>query len=184
MLPNNEQLIAAHKANVEALIGLSQKAFEGAEKLVALNLKAARESLADAAELARAAVAAKDAQTLLQLQAEYLQPAAEKAAAYARSVYDVTTELQGEVAEMVESQAGDVQAKMKALVDAAAKNAPAGSENAVSLLKSTFAAANDAMGNASKAAKEAAGVMHANVRQFSAAVSKAKPAAAKGRRSA
>lgn len=183
MLPN-EQLVAAHKANVEALIGLSQKAFEGAEKLVALNLKAARDSMDDAAELARAAVAAKDAQTLLQLQAEYLQPAAEKVAAYARSVYDVTTALQGEVAEMVESQAADVQAKMKALVEAAAKNAPAGSENAVSLMKSTFAAANDALGNASKAAKEATGVMHANVRQFSTAVSKVKPVAPKARRRA
>ena len=183
MLPN-EQLIAANKANVEAMIGLSQKAFEGAEKLVALNLKAARESMTDAVEMTRAAVAAKDAQTLLQLQAGYLQPAAEKAAAYARSVYDLTTEMQAEVAEMVESQAYDVQAKMKALVEAAAKNAPAGSENAVSMLKSTFAAANDALDNANKAAKQAAGVMHANVRQLSTAVSKVKPVATKGRRAA
>ena len=34
-----EQSDAAHKANVETLFGLTNKAFEGVEKLVELNLK-------------------------------------------------------------------------------------------------------------------------------------------------
>ena len=175
MMPT-DQLIAASKANVEAMIGLSQKAFEGAEKIVELNMSVARESMAEAAELARAAAAARDVQTLMQLQSEMLQPTAEKAAAYARSVYDVTTGLNSEVAELIEEQAADIQAKMKALVEATAKNAPAGSENAVSLFKSTFAAANDAFEQANKAAKEAASAVDSNVRQFTKTVNKAKPA--------
>ena len=36
-----EQLMAAHKANVETLFGLTTKAFEGVEKLVELNLQVA-----------------------------------------------------------------------------------------------------------------------------------------------
>ena len=51
-----EQMIAAHKANVETLFGLTAKAFEGVEKLVELNLQVARASLSEAAETAQAAM--------------------------------------------------------------------------------------------------------------------------------
>ena len=37
-----EQILAAHKANVETLFGLTTKAFEGIEKLVELNVTASR----------------------------------------------------------------------------------------------------------------------------------------------
>ncbi|WP_337877665.1 phasin family protein, partial [Caldimonas sp.] len=69
MMMTAEQLVAAHKANVETLFGLTQKAFEGVEKLVELNLQVAKASLAEAAEHAQAALSVKDAQELLALQA-------------------------------------------------------------------------------------------------------------------
>ena len=34
-----EQIMASHKANIETLFGLTQKAFEGVEKLVELNVE-------------------------------------------------------------------------------------------------------------------------------------------------
>ena len=77
-----EQVVAAHKANVETLFGLTGKAFEGVEKLVELNLQVAKAALGEVAENARAALSVKDAQELLALQASMLQPAAEKAASY------------------------------------------------------------------------------------------------------
>jgi hypothetical protein len=52
-----EQLIAAHKANVETLFDLTNKAFEGVEKLVELNLQVARTTLTEASETAQAALA-------------------------------------------------------------------------------------------------------------------------------
>ena len=64
-----EQLMAAHKANVEILFGLTNKAFEGVEKLVELNLQVAKSSLAEAAETTTAALSVKDAQELMALQA-------------------------------------------------------------------------------------------------------------------
>ena len=45
-----EQLLAAQKANVETLFGLTTKAFEGVEKLVELNVTASKAALAEAAE--------------------------------------------------------------------------------------------------------------------------------------
>ena len=84
-----EQVVAAHKANVETLFGLTNKAFEGVEKLVELNLQVAKAALGEVADTTRAALSVKDAQELLALQATLLQPAAEKAASYSRHLYDI-----------------------------------------------------------------------------------------------
>ena len=48
------------------------------------------------------------------------------------------------------------------MVDTAVKNAPAGTENAVALVKSAVAAANNAYESVQKAAKQAADVAEAN----------------------
>ena len=84
-----EQLLAAQKANVETLFDLTNKAFEGMEKLVELNLQVAKTSLGEAAETTKTVLSVKDAQELMSLQAGLLQPAAEKAAAYSRHLYDI-----------------------------------------------------------------------------------------------
>ena len=84
-----EQIAAANKANLETLFGLTNKAFEGVEKLVELNLQVAKAALAETAENTKAVLAVKDAQELLALQAALLQPSAEKAAAYSRHLYDI-----------------------------------------------------------------------------------------------
>ena len=55
-----EQVVAAHKANVETLFGLTGKAFEGVEKLVELNLQVAKAALGEVAENACAALSVKD----------------------------------------------------------------------------------------------------------------------------
>ncbi len=72
-----EQLMAAQKANVETLFGLTNKAFEGVEKLIELNIQTAKAAMTEAAEAARAAFSVKDVQELLALQAGILQPTAE-----------------------------------------------------------------------------------------------------------
>ena len=71
-----EQMLAAHKANIETLFGLTNKAFEGVEKLVELNLTASRAALTEAATHTRAVLSVKDAQELVALQASLFQPLA------------------------------------------------------------------------------------------------------------
>ena len=157
-----EQMIAAHKANVETLFGLTHKAFEGVEKLVELNLQVAKASLIEVAEATKAAMSVKDAQELLALQTSLLQPSAEKAAAYSRHLYDIAASTNAEVTKVAESTIADTQKKMLSVVDTAVKNAPAGTENAVALVKSAVAAANNAYESVHKAAKQAAEVAEAN----------------------
>ena len=177
-----EQVVAAHKANVETLFGLTNKAFEGVEKLVELNLQVAKAALGEVADNTRAALSVKDAQELLALQATMLQPAAEKAASYSRHLYDIAAATQAEVAKVAETQLADAQKNFASTVDAALKNAPAGSENAVALVKSAMAAANNAYESVSKAAKQAADVAEANFTAVTNTAVKASQAATKAKR--
>ena len=140
-----EQVMASHKANVETLMGLTSKAFEGVEKIVELNLSASKAAMAETAEHAKAVLSVKDAQELMALQSGLLQPLAEKTAAYSRHLYDIASGSTAEFAKSFEGQAADAQKSFMGLVDNAAKNAPAGSETAVAVMKSAVAASSNAL---------------------------------------
>jgi phasin family protein len=157
-----EQILAAHKANVETLFGLTTKAFEGVEKLVELNVTASKAALTEAAGTAQAVLSVKDAQELLALQASLFQPLAEKTAAYIRHLYDIASGTGAEFGKAFEAQATDAQKKFMAVVDNAAKNAPAGSETAVAVFKSAVAAGTNALESVQKAVKQATDVAEAN----------------------
>ena len=174
-----DQILAAQKANVETLFGLTNKAFEGVEKLVELNLQVAKTAMNEVAETTIAALSVKDAQELLALQASLLQPSAEKAASYSRHLYDIFAGTNAEVTKVAESQITDAQKKVLAAVDTAVKNAPAGTENAVALVKSAVAAANNAYESVHKAAKQAADMVEANFNAVTTTAVKASQAAAK-----
>jgi len=174
-----DQLLANHKANVESLFDLTQKAFEGVEKLVELNLQVAKATMGETADTVRAALSAKDAQELMSLQASLLQPAAEKAAAYSRHLYDIATATTASISKQVEEQMGEAQKALMANVETAVKNAPAGSENVAALMKSAVTAANNAYESAQKAAKQAAEVAEANMQAMTANVAKVAPKAAR-----
>jgi len=175
-----EQVMASQKATLETLLGLTSKAFEGVEKIVELNLTASKAALAETGETAKAFLSAKDAQELLALQSGLLQPLAEKTAAYSRHLYDIATGSTAELNKAFEGQAAEAQQKFMGLVDNVAKNAPAGSESAVAVMKSAVAAASNAMESVQKAVQQATEVAEANFNAVSAtAVNAAKPAAKK-----
>jgi phasin family protein len=177
-----EQVVAANKANVETLFGLTNKAFEGVERLVELNLQVAKAAMTEAAEGAKAALSVKDAQELLALQAGLLQPSAEKAVAYGRHVYDIAATTNAEVGKVAETQMAEFQKKFLAGVDTAIKNAPAGTESAVSLVKSAIAAANNAYESVQKAAKQAADIADANFQAVTNTAVKATQTTSKSKR--
>jgi phasin family protein len=157
-----EQVLATQKANVETLFGLTNKAFAGVEKLVELNITASKAALAEASDSAKAALSVKDAQELLALQAGLFQPLAEKTASYSRHLYDIATSTGSEFTSAFEAQAAEGQKKFMSLVDNAAKNAPAGSETAVAVMKSAVSAANNAFESVQKAVKQASDLAEQN----------------------
>jgi phasin family protein len=179
-----EQLLATHKANLETFFSLGAKAFEGVEKLVELNIQTAKTSLEEISEHTKAVLSVKDAQELVALHSSLLQPSAEKVAAYSRHIYDIATATGSEVTKVTEGQVSEAQKKFLSVVDNAVKNAPAGSENAVVLVKSAVAAANNAFDSVQKAAKQAADVAEANFQAMTNTAVKATQASSKTRKSA
>jgi phasin family protein len=178
-----EQLLAAHKANVETLFGLTQKAFEGLERLVELNMQLAKAAMVDAADGTRAVLSVKDAQELLALQQKMLMPTAEKATTYGRQAYEIAAAASAEAGKVAEAQMADVQKAMRAMVDNAVMNAPAGSESAVALVQSAMSAAQNAFESVQQASRQAANVAQASFQTMTETAAKAtRPTAGRGKR--
>lgn len=176
-----EQVLAANKANVETLFGLTGKAYEGVEKLVELNLSTAKAMLAESANQAQTVLGVKDAQELLALQTTLLQPLGEKAASYGREVYDIAAATGAEFGRAFEAQFAEAQKKFLDIVDSTAQNAPAGSETAVALMKSAVATASNVLETAQKSAKQAVAMAESNFKAATAGAVDAGKAAAKKR---
>ncbi len=182
---NTQQIIAAQQAQIESFFDLSSKAFSNMEKVVELNLATARASLSESADLAKAALTAKDPQSLMALQTAMLQPSAEKATAYGRHLAEIAKSAQADVVAVAEAQVAAVQRGLHQLVDVAVKNAPAGTESGVALVKQAVEAANSAYANVQKAAKQATDIAEANFNAVTDTAFKAAKAAGKaGRKSA
>ena len=157
-----DQILSAQKAHFETLFGLTSKAFEGVEKLVELNVTASRAAVAEAAQHTQAVLSVKDAQELLTLQAGLFQPLAEKTASYSRHLYDIASNTAGEFNKTLEAQSTEARKNFNALLDNTTKNAPAGSESAVAMVKSAVSAANNAFESVQKAVKQASDMAEAN----------------------
>jgi len=176
-----DQVLASQKASIETMFGLTHKAFEGVEKLVELNVQASKAALSESANHAQAVLGVKDAQELLALQASLMQPLAEKAAAYSRHLYDIASGTSAEFSKAVEGHSAEIQSKFISLVDSAAKNAPAGSETAVAVMKSAVSAATNAFESVQKAVKQASDMAEANFAAVSSTAVNATKTASKKR---
>ena len=173
MTVNPEKFVAANKAAVDSLLSVANTALASAERIAALNLNTARATLEDSVAGVKAIAGAKNAQDIAAVATSLTQPAVEKATAYARSVYEITSQTQGELTKMIEAQFGDFQKTVAGLVEQAAKAAPAGSEGAVAAVQSAIAAATSAFGNMNVAAKQFAEQAQANVAAATQAVTAA-----------
>ncbi|MBS1219639.1 MAG: granule-associated-like protein [Proteobacteria bacterium] len=154
MYQTPEQLIAMNKANLESAMRFAGVAIEGAERMIDLQMKAAKSAFADGLESAKALAAVKDLTQLAALKDNLAQPSMEKATAYAKSIYDVATETQAGFNKLIEAQVAQFNKEVVAGLDKLVKTAPAGSEVGIAAVKSGIAAVNSAYDNLSKVAKQ------------------------------
>lgn len=157
-----DKFAETNKAGVEALLGFAQAQFSAMERLAQLNIESAREALSDSAEHIKSLLEAKDPQDLIKLNAAAAQPAIAKAMTYSKSVYDVAAQAQSTVTKLVETHAADINKAFVTLLDNISKNAPVGSDAAVSAMKTALAAYNTAYDSLSRVAKQAAEVVEVN----------------------
>ena len=176
-----EQLIALNKANLEIAMRFAGVALQGAERMIDLQLKAAKTAFADGIEGAKALASVKDIQQFAALKDNLAQPSIEKATAYAKSVYDVAATTQAELGKLAEAQVADFNKQVVTVLDKMVQNAPAGSAVGVAAIKSAIAAVNASYDNLSKAGKQFAEAGKSNLdavaKQTAGGAKKAKKAA-------
>lgn len=176
-----EQIQATNKATVEAALALAATQFGAIEKLASLHANAVKAVFEDSVANTRALAGAKDVQEFVNLQTTFAQPVIEKAIAYSRSVYEVASQTNAEFSKIAERRVAEWNENFVTLLDKAARNAPAGSDVAVTAVKQMIAAANSAYDNLTKVAKQATEIAEANVTAATETVkglaSKAKKAA-------
>ncbi len=185
MFSNADQLSNATKASIDnqlaAMSDLANKALQSVAELVELNLATAKDSLATTSAAAQQMLAAKDAQEVLSLSSQQAQPNAEKALAYGRHLASIATKAQADFTKATEARIAETTKQVNKLIDDLSKAAPAGSENAIALLKASVANANAAYEQVSKASKHAIENLEENfneaAKHFTAATEK--PARAK-----
>ncbi len=167
-----EQIAAAQKANLETLSGLTNQALQSIEKLIELNMHIAKQSLGESMSSAKKALEVKDIQQLLAHQAETVQPMAEKMMAYSRHLYELAHETQANFTKSAEKEFQLGQKKMNALVEDWTKNAPAGSDAAVNVMKQAIASAANVFETSQKAVQHAVEVAQTNLNNATSAVEK------------
>jgi phasin family protein len=165
-----EQITSAQKNNLNVFFGFTETAFSGVEKLVELNLAAAKAAFSENVHHVQSMISIKDPAEIVALQSSFYQPIAEKSAAYSRHVYEIATSTSSELSKSIESNTQETQQAFMSMMDGATKNAPQGTEAAVAMFKNAMTASQNAIDTAQKAIKQVTETAEANIQ---AAVSSA-----------
>jgi phasin family protein len=158
-----EQLITAQKANAAALSAMTNQAFEGLQRLIKLNMQAARSVLGESEAYWQGALSCKTPEEFLAWRTNSMQPAAQHALSYSRQLYDIASDSQVEWITAATAQYQHHSRTIQTLVDNLAKDAPARPEAAVAMVKSAFSTASDACETLRKAAEQAVQVAKGNL---------------------
>lgn len=135
-----EQFSSATKSSLESQLtrfsALTGHVFTGMERLLALNLAAAKASAEVSLAATSQLASARDPKEFFSLIQS--TPTAEKLASYSHHLTEILSATRAEFAREAQAQIIETRAKVTALVEEAAKNAPPAAGKAVAMLKSVM----------------------------------------------
>ena len=175
-----EQFADIGKVNYANVVKLASLSLENTEKIVKLNLTAAKAALAQGVESAQAVASVKDVQELVALRAKFTEAGVQAATGYSKTLYELASEAQAEYTAFAEEAWATYTKGVAAFVDKASKAAPAGTDVGFNAFKSTFAASTAAFDQFQKATKQVVNLADANFRAAAAQATKT----VKGKRAA
>jgi len=176
--PNIEQLTAAQKANAEVMLALVRTAFNGVERLTALNMAASREFFNNTVASTQQLLSAKDANAVAKLNSELAKPGVEKIVDYSRSVYDLVTQMQKEITSVMEAQYSTFTQNAQSAVEKATASAPVGGDVFAATMQSMLGASTKAFDQMNSMAKQLSDIAEANMQVAAKAAAPAKSATA------
>jgi phasin family protein len=167
MFPSIEELMKAQADAFKASNTVASTAFDGAKRLLELNVQAARAGMEESNAQLKALMAAKDVKALndmlTDLFTQYSKPDPSKTVAYVKQVYDISSATGGEVTALIEKQVSASQKQLLEAVDTLARSAPSGSEGAVNALRQSVITANAAYEQVNAATRQVLGMIDAHL---------------------
>lgn len=119
-----KEVMETQKAALDAMMAVQGSIFTGFEKLVDLNLKVMKATMDEVSQKTQEAMGVKDAQEAVAMSSSLVQPAAEKAVAYGKHVYDIVAGVQADLAKLTEGKMAEGQKSLTELVEQFSRNAP------------------------------------------------------------
>ena len=166
-MSSTEQFSAAARNQLEAQLNLTttltDKMIDSMEKMMGLNLQAAKAAMEASVSSAHKLLSAKDPQEFFSLSAAQTQPQAEVAMTYGRHLASIASSTQIELNKAAETQLSENSRKLASMFDEVTKLAPAGSENAVAMIKSAIDNASASYEQLTKSTKMAVEAMETNM---------------------
>ena len=154
MITQPEKLMKMQADALEASRQAAAKTLEGWQKLAELNLQTARASLEQSSEQINALLAARDTKALADLVTSFARPPQDQFSAYAKAVYSIYRDANQDFTSMLDKQVSASNRQLAESVETFARNAPAGSEGVVSLIRQSIAAAQTAYDQVNQAGRQ------------------------------
>jgi phasin family protein len=164
----NEYFADFNKSTADQATKLANATFVGLEQLVNLNLSAAKTAFELNTKNFKALSEITDVQGLVAFRAKVTESGVENVLSYSRDAYEVVSGAQAEVSKVMEAGMSTLNKNLASVVDKAVKSAPAGSDVAVTALKSTMAATSAAIDSLTKASRQVVDFTDASVRAATA----------------
>lgn len=171
MLNSPEQFTAAARnqfaSQLQLATAVTDSMIDSMEKVFGLNLQAAKATLESSVGNVQQLLSIKDPQEFLSASSTQVQPQADIMLTYARHLATIATTTQVELAKAAETQVSESSRQMVSLLDELSKFAPAGSETAVSMMKSAIDNVSSGYAQLNRSAKVAIDAMESNMQAAS-----------------
>lgn len=168
-----EQLSASARHQMQAQLGLATSLagtmIDSVEKIIGLNLNAAKASLETSLASTQQLLAARDPQEFFSLTTHQAQPHAEIALTYGHHLASIASGTHVELTRVAEDQLAKSSRQMVSMLGQLEQMAPTGSEGALSLMKSALDNVSAGYGQFARNSKLAVETMESSFRAASAA---------------
>jgi phasin family protein len=142
MFTNPEQFANATKTlfelQMETFNTLANKAVQGVEQVVALNMTTAKNSMEGAMAASRQMTQAPDPKAAMDTLAARLQPGAQNAAAYGEQLRQIIGDIQKDFQQAADTHLVEAKNTLSALIYDVTQNVKPGQENAVEIIKAAI----------------------------------------------
>jgi phasin family protein len=182
MLNSPEQFTASARAQMESQLhmatSLTDTMIDSVEKVIGLNLQAAKASLDNSVGNVQQLLSLKDPQEFLNVSTAQSQPQVDIALTYARHLASIATATHVELTKVAETQVTESSRHWISLLDSFSKAAPAGSDTAISMMKSAIDNVSSGYAQLNRSAKVAIEAMEHQMSAASSQLSQFAPRAA------